>query len=178
MLQGLVIDDNRSQILLRVDIMVVPGVGRNLISVMTAAKKGIATIFDYENPRLEEFNPTVPLRSESSDLYSFLLGFSADRYGAKKLAMNTVTNAQVWHRRLGHLRAQSLGILRKQDGAGITFEGAISDYDVCAMGKAQQLAHHRTANHKVSRPFLGIVLKCIIPKINPLLKKVHLIRAL
>ena len=60
-LQGLVTDANGNQILLRVDIVVVPGVGCNLFSVMTAGKKNIATIFDYENPRLEGFNVTVPL---------------------------------------------------------------------------------------------------------------------
>ena len=47
-LQGLVTDDNGNQILVRVDIVVVPWIGRNLFSVMAAAKKGIATIFDYE----------------------------------------------------------------------------------------------------------------------------------
>ena len=51
--------------------------------------------------------------------------------------MNAVANAQLWHRRLGHLHAQSLDILRKQDGTGITFERAVSDCDVCAVGKAQ-----------------------------------------
>ena len=152
-LQGLVVDDNGNQILVRVDIVVVPGIGRNLFSVMTAGKKGIATIFDYENPRLEGFNVTAPLRSESGDLYSFVLDLNADRYGAKELAMNAVADAQVWHRRLGHLHAQSLDILRKRDGAGIAFEGAISDCDVCAVGKTQQLAHPKTANHKVNRSF-------------------------
>ena len=120
---------------------------------MTAAKKGIATIFDYENPRLEGFNVTVPLRIESSDLYSFVLDLSADRYGTKELAMNAVANAQVWHRRLGHLHTQSPDILRKRDGTGIAFEGAVPDCDVCALGKAQQLAHPKTVNHKVSQPF-------------------------
>ena len=120
-LQGLVTDDNGNQILVRVDIVVVPKIGRNLFSVMTAAKKGIATIFDYENPRLEGFNVTVPLRSESCDLHSFVLDLSADRYGAKELAINAVANAQVLYRRLGHLPAQSLDILRKRDGTGIIF---------------------------------------------------------
>ena len=110
-LQGLVNDDYGNQILARVDIVVVPGIGRNLFSLMTAAIKGIVTTFDYKNPRLEGFNVTVPLRSESVDLYLFVLDLSADRYGAKELAMNPITNAQVWHRRLGHLHAQSLGIL-------------------------------------------------------------------
>ena len=46
-LQGLVADGNGNQILVRVDIVVVHGTGRNLFSVMSAAKKGIVTIFDY-----------------------------------------------------------------------------------------------------------------------------------
>ena len=64
-LQGLVPDDCGNQILFRVHIMVGPGIGCNLFSVMTAAKKGITTIFDYENLILEGFNVTVPLRRES-----------------------------------------------------------------------------------------------------------------
>ena len=152
-LQGPATDDNGNQILVRVDIVVVPGIGYKLFPVMTAAKKGIATTFNYENPRLERFNVTVPLRSESGDLYSFVLDLSADRYGAKELARNAVANAQMWHRRLGHLHAQSLDILRKRDGTEIAFEGAVSDCDVCVVGKAQQLAHPKTANHKVSWPF-------------------------
>ena len=152
-LQSLVTDDNGNQILVRVDNVVAPRIGRNLFSVMTAGKKNIATIFDYENPRLEGFNVTVPLRSESGDLYSFVLDLSTDRYGTKELSMNTVANAQVWHWRLGHHHAQSLGILRKRDGTGIAFEGAVSDCDVCTVGKARQLAHPKKANHKVSRPF-------------------------
>ena len=100
-LEGLVEDNSGNQILVRVDIVMVPGIGRNLFSVMTAAKKGIVTIFDYENPMLERFNVTVPLWSESGDPYSFVLDLSADRYGAKDLAMNAVANAQEWHRRLG-----------------------------------------------------------------------------
>ena len=63
----------------------VPGIERNLFSVMTSAKKYIVTIFDYENPRLEGFNVTVLLRSKSGDLYSFVLNLSADRYGAENL---------------------------------------------------------------------------------------------
>ena len=152
-LQGLVNDDNGNQILVRVDIVVVRGIGHNLFSVMASAKKGIMIIFDYENPRLEGFNVTVPLRSESGDLYSLVLDLSADRYGAKELAMNAVANAQVWHRRLDRLHAQSLGILRKRDDTGITFERAVSDCDVCAVGNAQQLVHPKTANRKVKRPF-------------------------
>ena len=135
MLQGLVTDDNGNQIPVRIDIVGVPGIGCNLLSVMPAAKKGIVTIFDYENPTLEEFNVTVPLRSESDNSYSFELDLSVDRHGAKELAMNAVAIDQVWHRRLSHLHTQNLDILLKRDGTGITFEGAVSDCDVCPWGK-------------------------------------------
>ena len=102
-LQGLVTDDSDNQILVRVNIVVVPEIGHNLFSVMTVAKKRIVTIFDYENLRLEGFTVTVPLWSKSGDLHSFVLDLSADRYGAKELAMNAVANAQVWHQRPDHL---------------------------------------------------------------------------
>ena len=67
-LEGVVIDDYGNQILVRVGIVVGPGIGRNLFSVTTAAQKGIVTIFDYENPRLEGINDIVPLPSENGDL--------------------------------------------------------------------------------------------------------------
>ena len=51
-----------------------------------------------------------------------------DRYGAKELAKNAIINVQVWHR-------------------------AVKNCDVCAVGKVQQLAHPKTSNHKVNRPF-------------------------
>ena len=49
MLQGLLTDSNGNQILVRVDIVVVSG-GRNLFSVMIAAKKDIATILTTKTP--------------------------------------------------------------------------------------------------------------------------------
>ena len=95
----------------------------------------------------------MQLWRESGGLYSFVLDWRADRYGTKELATNAVANAQVWHRKLGHLHAQSLNILRKRDSTGIVFKGTVSDCEVCTVGKAQQLAHPKTANHKVNRPF-------------------------
>ena len=73
--------------------MVVPGIGRNLFSVMAVAKKSIVTIFDYENLRLEGFTVTVPLWSKSGDLHSFVLALSADRYSIKELAINAVAKS-------------------------------------------------------------------------------------
>ena len=90
-LQGLIADNYDNHILVRVDTVVVPGIGRNLFSVITAAKKDIVAIFGHENSRLEEVNVTVPLRSESDDLYLFVFDLSADGYSVKELATNAVT---------------------------------------------------------------------------------------
>ena len=49
-------------------------------------------ISDNENIKLEEFNATMLLRSKSGDLYPFVLDFSANKYGANELVVNTATN--------------------------------------------------------------------------------------
>ena len=79
-----VADDYGSQIFDRVDIVVMLGIGRNLFSVMTAVKKNIVTIFDYE--KHPGWRGSVPLQSEIGDLYLFVLDLSVDGYGAKELA--------------------------------------------------------------------------------------------
>ena len=65
-----------------------------------------------------------------------MLDLSADVHGATELAMNAVFNAQLWHRRLGHLNRRSLELTQRNDGNGITFDGTITDCDVCAVWKA------------------------------------------
>ena len=113
LLQGVIAENYGNQTLVRVDTVVVHGMGRNLFWVITAAKKGIVATFGHENSRLEEVNVTVPLQSESGDLYLIVLDLSADGYSVKELATNAVANAQVRHRRLAHPHLRSLDILRK-----------------------------------------------------------------
>ena len=103
-LQGLVTHDYGNQILIRVDGVVIPSIERSLFSATTTTKKSIGAILDSESPSLEGISVIVLLRSESSDLYLFVLDLSADGYGPKELAMIAVTNnSHVRHRRLGHL---------------------------------------------------------------------------
>ena len=121
--------------LVRIQILGVPTIGRNLFSVKTATRNGIISMFASENPRLEAFGVTLPLRGEQDDLYLFVLDLSADTYGATELAMNAVSNAQLWHRRLGHLNRKNLELMQRRNGNDITFDGIIADCDVCAVGK-------------------------------------------
>ena len=141
--------------LVRIQILVVPTIGRNLLSVKTATRNGIVSIFDREDPRQEAFGVNLPLHGEQDDLYSFVLDLGEDAYDLTKLAMNAVSNDQLWHRLLGHLNIRSLELMHRHDDRnGITFDGTIADCDVCAVGKGQQLAHPKKAQHAhITRPF-------------------------
>ena len=83
-----------------------------------------------------------------------MLDLSADGYGATELAMNAVANAELWHRRLGHLNKRTLDFMQRRDSNGITFDGTLADCDVCAVGKSHQLAHPKKAeNADIKAPF-------------------------
>ena len=67
--------------------------------------------------------------------------------------MQAAANANLWHRRLGHLNRKSLSLLKNLDNNGVSFDGPVPDCDVCAVGKSHQLAHPKTADHKVKLSF-------------------------
>ena len=113
----------------------------------TATRNGIISIFDRKNPRLGAFGVTLPLRGEQDGLYSFVLDLISDVYGATELAMNAMSNAHVWHWRLGHLNRRNLELMQRHDGNGTTFDGTALECDVCAVEKDQQLAHPKKAQH-------------------------------
>ena len=67
--------------------------------------------------------------------------------------MQAAANAKPWHRRLGHLNRKGLSLFNSLDRNGVSFDGPVPDCDVCTVGKSHQLAHPKTANHKVKLPF-------------------------
>ena len=106
-LRGHVIDDKGVRRLIQLSCLIVPGLGRNLFSVKQAARNGVVSIFDMTNPRLGTHNHTFPLQELGHDLYSFSLDFTGGGNGPE-LAMQAAANANLWHRRLGHLNRKSL----------------------------------------------------------------------
>ena len=60
-LQVFITDDYGEWHLARMAILTVPGIGRNLFSQKTAARKGIVSIFDVNKPKMEAGDITVPL---------------------------------------------------------------------------------------------------------------------
>ena len=146
-LQDLVTDNHGEQHLARIDILIVFGIGHNLFSVKSVTKKGVVSIFDNNNPRLELSGITVPLRAENGDLYSLVFDLSADSHEGKELAMNAITNAQLWHRWQEHRSKRSLELMQRCDGSGVAFDGSIDHCNVCAVEKSHQLAHLMKAKH-------------------------------
>ena len=83
-----------------------------------------------------------------------MFDLSAHSHGGKELAINAMINAQLWHRRLGHLNKRSLEFMQRRDGNGVAFDGSIDHCDVCAMGKRHQLAHPTKGKHAdITAPF-------------------------
>lgn len=93
LLQGFVADEYGNSHLVRIDILIMCGIGSNLYPVNTAGSKGTASIFYIENPRLEGHGIIIPLHVGENNPYSFVLDFSADGYGVAELAINAATNA-------------------------------------------------------------------------------------
>ena len=67
--------------------------------------------------------------------------------------MQSVTSTHLCHRRPGHLDSKSLDLLNILDNNRVSFDGAVTDCHVCAVGKSHQLDHPKTADHKVKLPF-------------------------
>ena len=77
-LAGLIVDDYGEQRLARIASFTVPGIGRNVSSTTTAARKGTASSFDVNKPRMEAADIAVPLPAEDDGLYLFKLDLNAD----------------------------------------------------------------------------------------------------
>ena len=87
-----------------------------------------------------------------------MFDLSADRHGDKKLAMNAMTNTQLWHRRLGHLSKRNLELMQRRDGNGVAFYGSIDHRDVFVVGKSLQLAHPKKAKNADKTALFELVL--------------------
>ena len=95
-LRGHVIDDRRLRRLVQLSCLIVPGLGRNLFSVKQAARTGVVSIFDMNNPRLEAKKLTFLLQALGRNL-SFSLDLTHAGNGPEP-AMQAAANANLWHR--------------------------------------------------------------------------------
>ena len=131
-----------------------PGIGRNLLSIKSATREGVVSIFDLDNPRLVLSGITAPLCEKDDDRYSLVFDLSAGSHEGKKLAMSEMANAQLWLRRLAYLNKRSFELMQRRNCNGVVCDGSINPCDVCAVRKRHQLAQPKKAKHAdITAPF-------------------------
>lgn len=108
-----------------------PGLGQNILSSSDAAARGIKTGIEEGNSRLERNDIILPVehRKVGMKLFSFQVELAA-RGSAHKtptlaMAFSSQTPAGLWNRRFGHMKAQSMELLRKMDDNGVDFTGTL-----------------------------------------------------
>ena len=125
------------------DAFVVPGMGSNLVSVITTMQKGIATLSHPDKPRLEYDDVVLPMNVLETEeaagrlLCSFYLELGG---GSGGLALRA-ESADLCNRRMRHINRKLMDVLRKQEGNGVEYNGDIQVCDVCVVGKSEQQAH-------------------------------------
>ncbi|CAN0421397.1 unnamed protein product, partial [Scytosiphon promiscuus] len=162
---GTVLDENQRRVPISLSVYIVPGLGRNLMSVKASANKGVVTIFENERSRLQVAESVLPLTPPvSEDLYSFELKFSdgSDNNGVAFRA----ESANLWHRRVGHVNARYLDVLRRIGGNGVEFTGDLQSCDVCAIGKSSQQPHPKVARNDIRHPFQLVTID-LLGEIRP-----------
>ena len=67
--------------------------------------------------------------------------------------VNAVTaDADIWHRRLGHMNLHSMELLRQEEGNGVEYTVTVPDCDICALSKSRQQAHPKKSTGTTTRP--------------------------
>ena len=53
------------------------------------------------------------------------------------LVYAATADADIWHRRLGHMNLRSMELLCRKEGNGVEYTGIVSDCDICALSKSR-----------------------------------------
>lgn len=117
------------------DVLHVPDLGVNLLSVSQIVSKGNTVFFDKSGCTVKNGAGDIILKTKCENgVYKI----SEKRAETCMMA----TSSYVWHRRLGHLNLKSLKSMRDGAVGGITFKddgSEISNCEVCSAGKMARL---------------------------------------
>ena len=61
-------------------------------------------------------------------------------------------DADIWHRRLGHMNPRSMELLRRKEGNGVEYTGTVSVCDICTLSKSRQQTHPKKSTRTTTRP--------------------------
>lgn len=126
------------------NVLHVPGLTANLLSVCGMVQKGNSVMFDRNGCTIKNArNETIAHCNAENGVYKFCANEGTCMLTTKK------ESALTWHRRLGHMNFQSMK--RMRDGAvdGIKFsddDDEIRKCETCAMGKQTRLPFKRSVS--------------------------------
>ena len=89
-------------------------------------------------------------RNPQDELLGKLKGVSHDDVPGVVYA--ATADADIWHRRLGHMNPHSMELLWQKEGNRMEYTGTVSDCDICALSKSRQQAHPKKSKRMTTRP--------------------------
>ena len=84
-------------------------------------RKGVATIFYPDKPRLEVDDIVLPINRLGTDERAgkLLCSIKMELGGVTGRFALRAESADIWHRRMGHINRRTMDVLRKLQGNGI-----------------------------------------------------------
>lgn len=118
------------------DVLVVPDICVNLLSVSQMVSKGLRVEFNSGVCYIKGSNGTVLARAtEINGMYR--LSVISEQRG---MMASTVSAQELWHRRLGHIGVESMRRMNAGLVMGVTFqENESSKCEICVLGKQSRL---------------------------------------
>ncbi|KAH9666120.1 Integrase catalytic domain-containing protein [Citrus sinensis] len=119
------------------DVLLVPKIDRNLLSLGQLLEKGYSVVFKNNMCVITDPNGVV-LFSVKMNSKSFNLSWNKDKSSAYQCTLN---HAELWHKWMGHFHYSALDYMQKNDLVqGMTFNrGGASVCGVCQLGKQARL---------------------------------------
>ena len=60
-------------------------------------------------------------------------------------------DADIWHRRLGHMNPCSMELLRRKEGNRVEYTRTVSECNICALSKSRQQAHPKKSTRATTK---------------------------
>ena len=148
-------DSHGAQLPVNLRALVVPGLGRNIFAPTAELKNGVRFVLEVGNPHLTIGGIIIPLKQDPRDqgMCSLDITFQCNPQNellgkpqgvchddVPGVVYAATADADIWHRRLGHMNPRSMELLRRNGGNGVEYTGTVSDSDICILSKSRQHA--------------------------------------
>ena len=149
------------------DVLYVPGLAYNLLSVSKVAESGIQTTFCAEGCRLVDANQNVVATArKSGKLYRLCVRRPVSESASTARVAGGRT--ELWHKRYGHLGVQDLEALSRGgmvDGLDLDQSKTIFFCEPCVMAKSQRTSFPKTSGTRATKP-LALIHTDVCGKIS------------